>query len=82
MAEQAQKTVERYPHFRNWGPRHEDLRDWLERAEEIGEVLRVDGAHWDTEMGAITEMVYHARVDNPPTILFENIPGGLDPLIG
>ena len=65
----------KHPQFRNWGPRHEDLRDWLERCEEIGELLKLDGIHWDEEMGAITEMVYHNKPDNPPTILFENIPG-------
>lgn len=65
----------RFPEFRNWGPRHEDLRDWLERCEEIGELLRLDNINWDTEQGAITEMVYHAAPDNPPAILFEKIPG-------
>ena len=33
--------------FRNWGPRHEDLRDWLERCEEIGELIKLKGVHWD-----------------------------------
>ena len=73
-AESADQTA-KFPQFRNWGPRHEDLRDWLDRCEEIGELLRLDNIHWDEEMGAITEMVYHKKPDNPPTILFENIPG-------
>jgi len=31
------------------------LRQWLEQVEKMGELLRVNGAHWDTEMGAITQ---------------------------
>jgi UbiD family decarboxylase len=54
---------------------HADLRDWLERVEGIGELLRVSGVHWNLEMGAVAEMVYHSRPENPPAILFENIPG-------
>ena len=54
---------------------HRDLRDWLERAESIGELLRVKGCHWDLEMGAVAEMIYHGKPDNPPAILFEDIPG-------
>ena len=26
-------------------------------------------------MGSVAEMIYHAKPDNPPAILFENIPG-------
>jgi 4-hydroxy-3-polyprenylbenzoate decarboxylase len=54
---------------------HRDLRDWLERVEGLGELQRVPGVHWDLEMGAVAEMIYHARPDNPPAILFEDIPG-------
>jgi 4-hydroxy-3-polyprenylbenzoate decarboxylase len=54
---------------------HRDLRDWLERVESLGEVLRVSGVDWNLEMGAIAEMIYHARPENPPAILFEDVPG-------
>ena len=54
---------------------HRDLRDWLGRVEGIGELLRVPGVHWDLEMGAVAEMIYHARPDSPPAILFDEIPG-------
>src|ERR1700730_17277015 len=54
---------------------HADLRDWLDRVEGIGELLRVSGVHCKLEMGAVAEMIYHARPENPPAILFENIPG-------
>jgi UbiD family decarboxylase len=54
---------------------HADLRDWLERVDSIGELMRVSGVHWNLEMGAVAEMIYRARPTNPPAILFENIPG-------
>ena len=54
---------------------HADLRDWLERVEAIGELKRVSGVDWNLEMGAVAEMIYHARPENPPAILFEDIPG-------
>ncbi|MDE0058731.1 MAG: UbiD family decarboxylase, partial [Defluviicoccus sp.] len=52
---------------------HEDLREWIGRAEDLGELLRVDGVDWNLEMGSVAEMIYHAKPDNPPAILFENI---------
>ena len=54
---------------------HEDLREWIDRAESLGELMRVDGVDWNLEMGSVAEMIYHAKPDNPPAILFENIPG-------
>jgi UbiD family decarboxylase len=54
---------------------HVDLRDWIARVESIGELMRVSGVNWNLEMGAVAEMIYHAHADNPPAILFENIPG-------
>ena len=54
---------------------HADLREWIERVEGIGELMRVSGVDWNLEMGAVAEMIYQATPDNPPAILFENIPG-------
>ena len=54
---------------------HEDLRDYLDRVERIGEMRRIAGVSWDLEMGAISEMFGAERPDGPPTLLFENIPG-------
>jgi UbiD family decarboxylase len=54
---------------------HKDLRDWIERVESIGELMRVSGVEWHLEIGAVAEMIYQARPENPPAILFENIPG-------
>jgi UbiD family decarboxylase len=51
------------------------LREWLERSEGFGELLKIDGAHWDTEMGAITHMMTEKSRGQAPAILFDNIPG-------
>jgi len=56
------------------GP-HQDLREWIERAESVGELMRVEGVDWNLEMGSVAEMIYHAKPTNPPAILFENVPG-------
>ena len=54
---------------------HQDLRDWLVKVEALGELQAIDGADWNLEMGAIAEMVYHARPENPPALLFDKIKG-------
>ena len=51
------------------------LREWLEHSEGFGELLKIDGAHWDTEMGAITHMMTEKSRGQAPAILFDNIPG-------
>src|ERR1700690_1907104 len=53
---------------------HADLREFIERAESAGEMLRIKGADWNLEMGTIAEIVYHAKSE-PPAILFEDVPG-------
>src|SRR5205814_375721 len=51
------------------------LREWLQRVDEMGELLRVEGAHWDREMGAITQMLTESARGTAPGILFDDIPG-------
>jgi len=53
---------------------HDDLREFVRRAEDQGELLRITGADWDLEMGTLAEIVNHARAE-PPAILFEDVPG-------
>ena len=53
---------------------HRDLREWLARAEALGDLERVQGAHWDLEIGGITEVVRHDS-KRPRCLLFDNIPG-------
>jgi 4-hydroxy-3-polyprenylbenzoate decarboxylase len=48
------------------------LRDWIERAEELDSLERIDEeVHWDEEMSTITYMAH--RREEAPALLFENI---------
>ena len=49
-----------------------DLREWIEEVESMGELLRIDGAHWDLEIGAITDL-YQQRPGSA-ALLFDKIP--------
>ena len=51
------------------------LRDWIEQVEGMGELLKIDGAHWDKEMGVITQMLTEKSKGRAPAILFDEIPG-------
>jgi len=53
---------------------HADLREFIERCEAAGELVRMKGVHWNLEMGALAEIVNHKRAE-APAILFEDIPG-------
>lgn len=50
-----------------------DLRPWIEEVRTMGELVEVDGADWNLELGAISELnVKRAR---PPALLFDRILG-------
>lgn len=51
-----------------------DLRTWLKDVEDLGQLERLPGAHWDLEMGALTEIILE-RLSSPPAIMFEEVPG-------
>src|ERR1043166_6335899 len=51
------------------------LRDWLDKVQGIGELLHVNGAHWNTEMGSITQMLTVKSNGTAPAILFDEVPG-------
>lgn len=51
-----------------------DLRGWMQSAEELGELKHIDGADWDVEIGAITELGHH-RGEDSSALLFDNIKG-------
>ena len=53
---------------------YDGLRGWLEAVENLGELERVSGAHWDAEMGAITHMLTEKSGGTAPAILFNDIP--------
>jgi len=51
-----------------------DLRDWLEKAEKIGELKTIkEEVDWNEELTAITYMV--AKKEGSPALLFEKIKG-------
>ena len=51
------------------------LRDWIEQVDKMGELLKVNGAHWDREMGAITQMLTETGKGKAPAILFDEVAG-------
>jgi UbiD family decarboxylase len=54
---------------------YKDLREWLPLVEALGELRTVKGAHWNLEMGAITELLSREGTYPPPAILFDRVPG-------
>ncbi|MFC1815856.1 UbiD family decarboxylase [Thermodesulfobacteriota bacterium] len=50
-----------------------DLREFVDRAKEIGECQVVEGADWDLEIGAIA--AWQAELGNSPLLLFDKIRG-------
>src|SRR5687767_1003058 len=50
-----------------------DLRSWIERVEQLGELQHVSGAHWDLEIGTISEINYRRKP--PAALLFDDIVG-------
>ena len=51
----------------------QDLREWLERVDAMGELTRVEGADPDLELGGIVDL-YQWEMENP-ALLFERIKG-------
>ena len=52
-----------------------DLRAFLAAVEDGGELKCVAGAHWDREIGAVTEVLYREKVDKAPLLMFDEVPG-------
>ncbi|MBI2319223.1 MAG: UbiD family decarboxylase, partial [Betaproteobacteria bacterium] len=52
--------------------KYNDLREWLEQVEAIGELAHPLGADWNLEIGAISEIDYKKR---GPALLFDQIKG-------
>src|SRR5512145_983030 len=47
-----------------------DLRGFIDGAARIGEMKKIDGAHWNLEIGCLTELM--AEQDGP-LLLFDNV---------
>ncbi|HEU5272097.1 MAG TPA: UbiD family decarboxylase [Xanthobacteraceae bacterium] len=52
---------------------YDDLREWLDRAERMGEVRHVKGATWQEDIGLAAEAIL--RAENGPCVVFDDIPG-------
>ena len=52
---------------------YKDLREYIAAVDKLGELRVVNGADWDLEIGAITEVA--ARATKPKVVLFDNIKG-------
>jgi len=50
-----------------------DLRTFIKQAKSSGELQEIQEAHWDKEIGALTEI--YAGTSRPPALLFDKIPG-------
>ncbi len=51
---------------------YRDLREWLKQVDDFGELKTVEGANWDLEIGAITEMA-RKESKTAPCIVFDSI---------
>ncbi len=52
---------------------YDDLREWLDQAERLGEVRHVRGASWQEDIGLAAEAIL--RAENGPCVVFDEIPG-------
>ncbi len=48
-----------------------DLRQWLDRVKEAGELRSIENAHWDLEIGGIVALNWKKKP--PPALLFDRI---------
>ena len=46
-----------------------DLRDWIGQIKNLGKLKVIEGAHWDLEIGGITEIMVKRK--GSPTVLFD-----------
>src|ERR1044072_4841258 len=52
---------------------YDDLREWLARADLLGEVRNVKGASWQEDIGLAAEAIL--RAEDGPCVVFDEIPG-------
>ncbi len=51
----------------------DDLRQWLDEADKLGELKRAEGYSWEEDIGMAAELLQHD--DSAPVALFDKIPG-------
>jgi len=54
---------------------YDDVRQWLDLVESMGELKRVNGADWNLEIGTMAELIYRERIGTIPALLFDHIKG-------
>jgi 4-hydroxy-3-polyprenylbenzoate decarboxylase len=54
---------------------YKDLRQYLTKVDELGELKTIYGIDWDREMGGITEILYREKAEKSPALLFDKIKG-------
>lgn len=60
-----------------------DLRPWLAKVKEMGQLVTIEGADWDLEIGAVT--LQNVKNDECPAIVFDPVkdyPRGYGVLVG
>lgn len=50
-----------------------DLREWIQEAETLDEIIRLKGMSWEREIGMVSALLQ--REDPAPCAIFEDIPG-------
>jgi len=50
----------------------DDMQSFISALEERGKIKKVNGAHWDLEIGTIHEIVSERQ---GPALLFDEVPG-------
>ena len=53
----------------------EDFREFIDACRKVDKVKDIDGADWNLEIGAITEIMEVEDQDNHPLLMFDNIKG-------
>src|SRR4051794_15193617 len=51
-----------------------DLRNWLQQVDDLGQLLKVNDAHWDLELATLAEII-NDRSKTRPAIVFDKIKG-------
>ena len=49
---------------------YEDVRQWLDLVESMGELKKINGADWNLEIGTMAELIYRERSGTIPALLF------------
>ncbi len=63
---------------------YKDVREWIEKVQEMGELKIVEGADWNLEIGALSVLASKHK-ENSPALLFDKIkdyPAGYRILVG